>query len=175
MELAASYLFCPVCGSKRTSFDPVRPFHCSACQHTSFFGPVAAVGAVVTNSTGQVLLLRRAKDPQKGKLGMPGGFIDQGETAEEALRREVFEEVGLQIDQIRYLMTAPNGYVYRGVEIPVLDMFFHAVVIDPTIVEVQPSEVEEWLWTDLSPEILDEMAFESNRKAMRYYQSMLQS
>ena len=78
MELAAAYCFCPAGGTKRSEFEPIRPFRCDGCGHTTFFGPVAAVGAIVTNNDGEVLLIRRAHDPARGKLGMPGGFIDPG-------------------------------------------------------------------------------------------------
>ena len=47
-----------------------------------FFGPFVAVGGLVINDKGQLLMVRRAKDPGKGKLGLPGGFIDAGEAVE---------------------------------------------------------------------------------------------
>ncbi|MFN7736800.1 MAG: NUDIX domain-containing protein [Pirellula sp.] len=172
MELAAAYCFCPACGTKRSEFEPIRPFRCDHCGHTTFFGPVAAVGAIVTNNEGEVLLIRRAHDPAKGKLGMPGGFIDPGESAEEALRREVLEEVGLHIRNMKYLMSAPNCYAYRGIDIPVLDMFYTAQVEEGEI-RTEDGEVTEWYWTRLSDEVLAEMAFASNRGALAYYRGLI--
>jgi len=172
MELAAAYCFCPACGTKRSEFEPIRPFRCHGCGHTTFFGPVAAVGAIVTNNDGEVLLIRRAHDPAKGKLGMPGGFIDPGESAEEALRREVLEEVGLQIQNMTYLMSAPNYYAYRGIDIPVLDMFYTAQVKEGEI-RTEDGEVTEWYWTRLNDEVLAEMAFPSNRGALAYYRGLI--
>jgi ADP-ribose pyrophosphatase len=172
MELAAAYCFCPACGTKRSEFEPIRPFRCHGCGHTTFFGPVAAVGAIVTNNDGEVLLIRRAHDPAKGKLGMPGGFIDPGESAEEALRREVLEEVGLQIQNMTYLMSAPNCYAYRGIDIPVLDMFYTAQVKEGEI-RTEDGEVTEWYWTRLNDEVLAEMAFPSNRGALAYYRGLI--
>jgi len=172
MELAAAYCFCPACGTKRSDFEPIRPFRCHGCGHTTFFGPVAAVGAIVTNNDGEVLLIRRAHDPAKGKLGMPGGFIDPGESAEEALRREVLEEVGLQIQNMTYLMSAPNCYAYRGIDIPVLDMFYTAQVKEGEI-RTEDGEVTEWYWTRLNDEVLAEMAFPSNRGALAYYRGLI--
>jgi ADP-ribose pyrophosphatase len=172
MELAAAYCFCPACGTKRSDFEPIRPFRCHGCGHTTFFGPVAAVGAIVTNNDGEVLLIRRAHDPAKGKLGMPGGFIDPGESAEEALRREVLEEVGLQIQNMTYLMSAPNYYAYRGIDIPVLDMFYTAQVKEGEI-RTEDGEVTEWYWTRLNDEVLAEMAFPSNRGALAYYRGLI--
>ena len=130
------------------------------------------VDFVPTNNDGEVLLIRRAHDPAKGKLGMPGGFIDPGESAEEALRREVLEEVGLQIRNMKYLMSAPNCYAYRGIDIPVLDMFYTAQVKEGEI-RTEDGEVTEWYWTRLNDEVLAEMAFPSNRGALAYYRGLI--
>jgi len=167
-ELAETYCYCPACGHHRESFEPVRPFRCSQCSHSSFFGPVSAVGAVVTNDQGHVLLLRRANDPGKGLLGMPGGFVDHGETAEVALRREIYEEIGLSVKALEYLTSEPNAYVYRGVTLPVLDLFYKVEVEDGQI-ELIDGEISSWIWTELSDEVLEQMAFVSNRRALRYY------
>jgi ADP-ribose pyrophosphatase YjhB (NUDIX family) len=62
--------------------------------------------------------------PAKGKLAVPGGFIDIGETAEDGLRREIREEVNLAPGELRYLCTQVNDYVYRDINYPVLDLYF---------------------------------------------------
>ncbi|MFM7057031.1 MAG: NUDIX domain-containing protein, partial [Planctomycetota bacterium] len=85
-----AWQYCPKCGQAAAK-QGKNPFRCQVCGYTHFFGPVSAVGAITTDAAGQVLLLVRAKDPGKGKYGLPGGFIDAGETAEEALHREVKE------------------------------------------------------------------------------------
>lgn len=168
MELAATYHYCPACGSPRKSFTPLRPFRCNECGHSTFFGPVSAVGAIVRNRLGHVLLLRRANEPGKGMLGMPGGFVDPGENAEEALKREVLEEVGLHVTKLTYLISRPNEYLYRGIHLPVLDFFYIAEVATGEITN-SDGEITSWVWTDLSDPVLDQLAFESNRQALRYY------
>ncbi|MFO0013589.1 MAG: NUDIX domain-containing protein [Planctomycetota bacterium] len=172
MKLEAVYRYCPACGTQRASFEPYRPYRCHACGHTTFFGPVAAVGAIVTDEDGKVLLVRRANDPAKGKLGMPGGFIDPDESSEEALRREMLEEVGLPILSMQYLTSAPNQYLYRGIELPVLDMFY-IVEVEHRDVRTLDGEISDWIWTDLSEEILDQMAFVSNRYALTLYRGRM--
>ncbi len=170
-RLDASYRFCPACGAQRLAFEPARPFRCHACGHTSFFGPVAAVGAIVTDSERNVLLVRRAHDPAQGKLGLPGGFIEPGESSEEALRREVLEEVGLSIRSMRYLTSGPNVYVYRGIDLPVLDMFY-VVDVEHREIKTHDGEVSDWIWTRLTDAILDQLAFPSNRRALELYRGL---
>jgi 8-oxo-dGTP diphosphatase len=61
-------------------------------------------GAVVTDARGRVLLLKHRFRPGTG-WGMPGGFIEEGEQPEEALRRELREEVGLEVEQLKLVTT----------------------------------------------------------------------
>ncbi|MEQ1828138.1 MAG: NUDIX domain-containing protein [Pirellula sp.] len=169
MEISEAYRFCPICGTARLLVGEHRPFKCQSCRHTSFFGPVTAVGGVIANDKDQILLIERARDPGLGKLGMPGGFVDPNESADVALRREIREEVGIDVGNLTYLMTAPNTYLYNGVYYPVLDIYFHAFAEPHQIVRPEGTEVSTWLWTELTLEVLDRMAFPSNRHALEHY------
>jgi ADP-ribose pyrophosphatase YjhB (NUDIX family) len=130
---------------------------------------VAAVGAVVSDELGRVLLIERARDPGRGMLGMPGGFIDPYESAEQALRREAREELGLEIQGVQYLMSASNTYQYHGVVYPVLDVYFSATISSKETIRPEASEVSHWFWTALTDTVLDRMAFLSNRRALEFY------
>lgn len=61
---------------------------------------IHAVDAIVTDGT-RVVLIRRAKDPRKGMLALPGGFLDADETPEQAALRELKEETGLTLENVR--------------------------------------------------------------------------
>jgi mutator protein MutT len=62
------------------------------------------VGAVISDEAGRVLLLRHRFRPGSG-WGMPGGFIELGEQPAEALRRELREEVGLEVEELELFAT----------------------------------------------------------------------
>jgi 8-oxo-dGTP diphosphatase len=61
-------------------------------------------GAVITDNQGRVLLLKHRFRPGTG-WGMPGGFMQEGEQPEEALRRELREEVGLEVEKVELFTT----------------------------------------------------------------------
>ena len=71
-------------------------------------------------------------EPAKGTLDLPGGFADVGETAEEAVAREVMEETGLAVKAARYLFSQTNVYRYSDLDIQTLDLFFACEVEDTT-------------------------------------------
>lgn len=59
--------------------------------------PIIGVGGIIFRGR-KVLLVRRAKSPGKGQWSLPGGAIELGETLEEALKREVFEEISIHVE-----------------------------------------------------------------------------
>jgi ADP-ribose pyrophosphatase len=163
------FRFCPRCGNDNQVAGN-NPFNCNSCDFTFFFSPVAAVGGIITNDQNQVLFLVRGKDPGKGKLGLPGGFADAGETLEESLRREVLEETSLELQQTNFLCSFPNQYTYRGVTVEVLDSFYHCQVKSFEPLAAQPEEVESFRIEEPTPGLLDELAFVSNRRAIEFFQ-----
>ena len=168
LPIRRGWKFCPVCGQAAAQRGK-NPFRCQSCGYSHFFGPVSAVGAITTDSEGQVLLLVRAKDPGKGLYGLPGGFIDAGETAEEALHREVKEEIGLRVRSCRYLTSFPNEYVYQGFILPVTDLFFVMEVHDFDELAPGDGEISSWHFCRPGRRELSRMAFQSNRRALELF------
>ncbi|WP_404308618.1 NUDIX hydrolase [Neorhodopirellula lusitana] len=164
------FRFCPRCGHESETVGKI-PFRCSECHFSFFFGPVAAVGGLVVNSRNELLLVRRAKDPGKGKWGLPGGFVDRGETVEDALAREVMEETSLVVSDAAFLMTGPNRYAYAGVTADVIDLFYTCNVEDDSQVVLQATELNHYQWCVPGADVLDNMAFDSNRTAVEFWMS----
>lgn len=168
--LAKAFAFCPQCGTAAGTTG-VNPFVCSnsECNFTYYFSPITAVAGIVTDSDGRVLFLKRARDPGKGKLGLPGGFVDAGETLESALTREVLEETSLKAVSIGYLASFPNVYEYKGIKLDVTDMFFRCDVESFDPLSAQEGEVTGFHLVKPTEDDLKNMAFESNRKALRMF------
>lgn len=126
----SQFRYCPKCGSSRFDIHNEKSRQCADCGFVYYFNPSSATVAFIVNSRDELLVCRRAKEPAKGTLDLPGGFVDLYETGEEGVIREVKEETGLQVVRTRYLFSLPNLYVYSGFMVHTLDMFFCCEVED---------------------------------------------
>jgi ADP-ribose pyrophosphatase len=171
-HLSKTFCHCPRCGNKNSQVGN-NPFGCGHCDFVFYFSPVAAVGGIIVDAQNQILFVVRGKSPGKGKLGLPGGFADVGETLETSLAREVLEETSLVVDSVKYLCSFPNRYAYRGIAVDVLDTFFVCTVNSFETLSAQAGEIESFLITKPSEQVLDKLAFPSNRNAIeRYLESL---
>ena len=116
--------YCPVCGSPQFVFDDIKAFHCEECRFSFYINSAAAVAAIIENKNGEILLTRRAFEPHKGFLDLPGGFVDPMESVEQALRREIKEELELELISMEYLFSVPNQYVFSNYTVYTTDLAF---------------------------------------------------
>ena len=128
MNVLERFKYCPVCGSSHFETNSEKSKLCRSCGFEYFINPSAATAAFIMNERGELLVERRKREPAKGMLDLPGGFCDVDENIVQGLRREVREETGLKVVSERFVMSCPNVYLYSGVEIPTMDLFFECEV-----------------------------------------------
>lgn len=150
---------CPNCGSSDTVFEDNKKFSCQKCAFTYFHNVAAAVG-VILECDKKIVLIKRAKEPSKGKLDLPGGFVDPKESAEEAVIREIKEELKIDLSEPKYLGSYPNVYKYKDVLYHTCDLFFcHKIDAIPTF--FNKKEIKELVVINPLEIPYDEVAFES--------------
>lgn len=135
---------CPRCGSKEIKNINNRQWKCPDCGFDLYNNVASAVGLVIKDKEGKILLEKRAKEPRKGFLAFPGGFVDPDESAEEACVRECMEETGVKPVSLKYIASFPNTYEYKTITYKTCDMFFEAVLPENAELKAQEGEVESF-------------------------------
>ena len=99
--------FCGACGEKTMHDGKERMMRCPHCGNMIF--PKIAPAAIIGLIHGDKLMLSTYAGRDTKRYGLLAGFIEIGETAEEAVAREVMEEVGLKVKNVRYYKSQPWG------------------------------------------------------------------
>lgn len=128
---------CGKCGAATTSGEGGHVRVCSACEKRHFPRSDPAIMAVILRGD-QVLLARQPKWPA-GMYSVLAGFVEPGESVEEAVVREVREEVGLEVDGIRYLRSQPWPF-------PASLMIGYVMRSESGEIDLRDDELEEARW-----------------------------
>ena len=132
------FKYCPSCGSDDFVINDNHSKRCGKCGFTYYHNASAATVAVIVNDKRELLVARRAFEPAKGTLDLPGGFVEPGEAIEVGCIREVKEETGARAEIDRYLFSLPNTYRYSGFDVHTADSFFLCHLVEGQ--EVHPSD-----------------------------------
>jgi mutator protein MutT len=163
--------YCPRCGKDNFKAASDKNFQCSACQFVLYFNPSATVVAVIKNDEQEILFTERAKDPAKGKLDLPGGFVDFYEKLEQALIREIKEELNVEIGNYTYLFSMTNLYPYKDFIYHSVDSYFQCEVTDTSKISAC-DEVDHIHWLSLHNVNLDDIGFQSVKDAITRLRQM---
>lgn len=141
---------CQYCGGSLEATNKTKHI-CQACGKDSYNTPRAAAAVVIGDGHGQYCFAVRAHEPERGKLDCIGGFVDYGETAEEAIIREMEEEAGLlpeHVRNLRYLGSAFDEYMWHGQPEPVHTTYFIAELVPGTELTAD-DDVASFVWMPL--------------------------
>ena len=137
---------------------------CGKCGWVNYHNSRPTVSAIISRS-GKILLCRRAAGPFAGKWDLPGGFLEEQELAEEGIKREMREELEIEIEIVRLAgIFGPTYYPFGDQDVYNTDIYYEVKVPDGEIKAVVGSDVAEVGWFE--PNNLPDMAFPSNVAAI---------
>jgi ADP-ribose pyrophosphatase YjhB (NUDIX family) len=153
----SSWKFCPRCGAAVELEDGLRA-NCPACAYRAYANSKPTACAVCADAEGRVLLARRGNEPDKGKWDLPGGFLEEGEHPLAALRRELLEETGLEVEPMDFLGIWMDWYELNGDRQSTLNLYWTARILRGELAAADDvSELAWFEWNELPP--ADETAF----------------
>jgi ADP-ribose pyrophosphatase YjhB (NUDIX family) len=140
--------FCPRCGQPAEVAYP-RSISCPHCGYGAYYNPKPVAAAIPVTADQRVVLLRRGFDPGKDLWTFPGGFVDLGETVEQAAQRETREEIQADVE-----LTDLVGVYSRETERIVLIVFSASIQDEPQTtaeaLQVQAFAPDEIPWEELA-------------------------
>ena len=158
--MRVEFRFCPACGEPlQERMIEHRPLPaCPSCEFVAWPDPKVAVAAIVQDSQGRLLAIRRGIEPGQGEWALPGGYLDADETPAQAAARECLEETHCVVEMdglagIHHVLTREGGLL-------VLAYSGRLVSGDATPTEEAP-ELAWFAWDELP-----ELSFSSHRDAL---------
>lgn len=153
--------YCMHCGQRLTTAVPEgdtrRRMVCLDCGFVHYLNPRPVAGTIPVRD-GKILLGRRDIEPRRGFWVFPGGFMDVGESAEEAAKRETLEEMHLEVTNLELLG------VYTRIEQGVVVIVYEAEAVGEAEVGHETSEIA-WFAAHEIP--WEEIAFDTTEAALR--------
>ncbi len=160
--------YCPACGEKDFTAASEKSYACGSCGFEYFHNAAAAVSAIIVKDN-QLLMTVRSVDPGKGMLDLPGGFVDYHESAEDALKRELQEELGFSPENLSFFGTFPNEYSYKGILYHTVDGVFVIVVDGSAEFCLDKNEIADIVWIDIGNIPYDRIAFKSVKSTLQSF------
>ena len=151
LEWERTHQYCGSCGTKTVRRKEERARECPSCATISYPRVTPAVMALVRD--GNRILLARSRNFRRGSFSVLAGFLEPGETLEQCVAREVFEEVGLQVKNIRYFASQPWPFPHQ-----MMIAFFADYAGGEICVDHTELEQANWFETDKLPPIPSKMS-----------------
>jgi NADH pyrophosphatase NudC (nudix superfamily) len=161
------FKFCPKCGKRDIAAVDNKSALCNACGFLYFHNCSASVAGIVQTPRG-IILTKRNFSPKKGRLDLPGGFTDYNESLEDALLRELKEELDIRVKIIAYLGSFPNVYLYKTVTYFTIDTVFVCKAASVESLRMS-TEIADVIFVTPPAIPFDRIGFASTKQALRRY------
>lgn len=161
------FKYCPQCKSEISK----KHIHywCKTCGFDYYANPAIGAAVILLNNKNQIFLGKREHEPRAGFWETPGGFVDIKERAEDAVKREIKEELNVDVTEMKYFCSYPNSYYFKGTQYYPLDLFFIAKTDQNHSSVNLNEEFSEGRFFNLKEIPFEELAFESQKRALDDY------
>jgi ADP-ribose pyrophosphatase YjhB (NUDIX family) len=176
------FQYCPSCGEKGIRLEKNK-FDCPSCGFVYYHNTAAATGCII-RADERIVMLVRGREPGRGKLDLPGGFVDPGEGLLEGLLRELREELSWEprilpgqslADIFKLFASFPNIYLYKNIAYNTCDVYFtvSAPGLSEKDLKAEADEITKIRFLRPGEIGSDDLAFESTRRAIEAFRKII--
>ena len=141
---------------------------CSECDLHFYINPKPVNAIILENEKNEILFVIRKIEPKQGMLDLPGGFVDVDETFEESMKREVKEEINIDLQSVSYVTSFSDEYEHGGLSARTICALFHEEL--PSDTEIVPGDdAAGYQWIKKFEIPFERLAFEGMREALKTY------
>ncbi len=164
------FKYCPRCRGPfvQTKFNL---FVCKNCGLELYENPRFANIVILENEDGEVLVIKRKFPPREGFLDFPGGFVDLGETVEQSVKRELKEELDLNIKSFKFFsFSDPELYEFKGLRFQTISIIFTSKISSEQTKKTKAQDdVGEILFYKPAKIPINKLAFKNMQKVIKEY------
>jgi NAD+ diphosphatase len=166
MKLVKAYKYCPLCkGDFKQKSN--RLFVCQKCNHKQYINPVPCNGVIIVNDNNQIMLVKRKVAPKKEYWDLPGGFIEPGESFETSVKREITEELGIDIEIKKIVGIYNDIYFYENLEYPTMGIVVSAKLKSSNIKVAD--DISSFKFFEKKDVLKQKLAFKALRHSLEDY------
>lgn len=166
MNPKKAYKFCPKCAGR---FVPPKGnlLECGHCHFHFYINPMPTNGVIIENERGEILLVKRAFPPKKGWWDVPGGFIQSQESLEASIKRELKEELGVDVTVGKLIGIYTDTYLFNGIINHTLCVMVRADIVSGTIIPAD--DAADFKFFPKKSVLKQRIAFEGVKRSLEDY------
>lgn len=168
MQPKKAFKFCPKCAGQLIP-QKENSLECVLCHFHLYINPLPTNGVIIENKKGEILLVKRAFTPKKGWWDVPGGFIQPQESVEASVKRELREELCVEVVIKRLIGIYTDTYLFDGVINYTMCIMVSADIKSGAI--TPGDDVETYEFFSKKDVLNQKIAFEGVRKGIQDYLS----
>jgi ADP-ribose pyrophosphatase YjhB (NUDIX family) len=171
MAVLHGWRLCPRCGAELDLMDLPRRVACPVCGFVAYANPKPAAVGLITDDAGRLLLVRRAVEPYRDCWDAPGGFVEEGEHPLDALRRELVEETGYEVEPGRFVGAWMDTYGDQADAQSTLNLYWEADIVSGSPRPADDVAELAWFERDALPPP-EQLAFTTVGDALEHWRNV---
>ncbi|MFH1827556.1 MAG: NUDIX domain-containing protein [bacterium] len=164
--------YCLKCGQVLTKKQS-NLYKCTFCKYTHYMNPYTTTSIIIINKKEEIMLVKRKFPPKKGFWDLPGGFVNIKESAEACSRREIKEELGINLKKLVYVGSYPDKYFFQKVNWDTLTLWYVAEMPNEKIKVSDDISGYKFFSSESIP--FNKLAFINLEKAIKAYLKLTSS